>query len=289
MGKLIRLTGVNFSGAPKLKQFDEIETFGSLFLMDVSAISSIPSSGGTTTNILRTLTQQLTGSGTNLDFIVRNKTADNANWKLEKTSKGGIHGIVKQNTGNTSDISFVYNCPRAVRNYILANPNRNYYVSIWCKVTKAPLPSPAVQSNFHFCTDNSGGTNGFFNSGGGRFNDAGGNRSNAVLLPNIEDGSITNPPLDRFNSAQYSGIVNNGQTLTSSHDIQLGLGAFGPWGSFNAEKGASKVLYRAYMEDLTASGRTAAEVSAIDKAMFDKAFAVGGRFYNDTYTDPNSI
>lgn len=288
MGKLIRLKGVTFPGAPKLKQFDEIETFGSLFLLDVGSVVDLPNGGQSSPNVLRTLTSQLTSQTTNLDFTVKTKIANNANWRLERTGKKGIHGIIKQNTGNTQEISFVFSAPLAVRNWVLANPNRSYYVSIWTTVTKTAISNPAVQSPMHFCTNVGGGTNGLFNSGGGRFNDAGGNRLDNLLVPNIDD-TVGPAPLTRFNAARYSGIVNNGQTLDTSNQIEIGVGAFGPWGYFNHEKGASRILYRAYMEDLTASGRSFAEVSALDKALYDEAFGVGGRFANDTYTDPNTI
>lgn len=285
MGKLIRLKGVNFVGAPKLKQYDEIESSGSLMLFDASIISGLPNQGDSVSNVVAALAQDATGQSSGLNFTVHSKSANNANWLLEKTSKGGLHGIIKQNTGNTVENQLVFNGPLAVRNYILNNPNHNYYISFWSKITKPSISNPAVQSPFHFCVNSS---NGFFNSQGGVLNDTGGNRSNYVGIPTVGDNDIA-AGTNRFMSAQYSGIVNAGSPLGTSNQIELGLGAFGPWGFFNTEKGASRVLYRAYIEDLTVSGRTAAQVSALDQELFNKAFALGGKFYNDTYTDPNSL
>lgn len=55
-------------------------------------------------------------------------------------------------------------------------------------------------------------------------------------------------------------------------------------------KAASRVLYRWYLEDLTVSGRTYAEVLAADYALYQQAFGVGGRYYGDTLpTDPSTI
>jgi len=288
MGKLIRLTGVTFAGAPKLKQFDEMETFGSLMLFDSSVIVGLPNQGESLVNVLSSFTQSVTGETSGLNFSVNSKSANSANWLLERTSKGGVHGIIKQNTGSTVENNYQFYGPLAVRNYILANPNHNYYMSIWSKITKPAISNPAVQSPFHFSTDVGGGDNGFFNCAGGVFNNTGGNRSNNIATPSAYDDAIV-AGTNRFNSAQYSGIVNNGQALTTDHNIQLGLGAFGPWGFFNTEKGASRVLYRAYIEDLTISGRTAAQVNALDHALYNKEFSLGGKFYNDTYTNPNSI
>jgi hypothetical protein len=47
-----------------------------------------------------------------------------------------------------------------------------------------------------------------------------------------------------------------------------------------------RVLYRAYIEDLTVSGRTYAQVQALDYALWQAAFAPGGRYAGDTFTPP---
>ena len=52
----------------------------------------------------------------------------------------------------------------------------------------------------------------------------------------------------------------------------------------------SRAVYRMYIEDLTVSGRTYAQVDAIDYAQFTKdVLTVGGRYYGDTYTDPTTL
>ncbi len=52
---------------------------------------------------------------------------------------------------------------------------------------------------------------------------------------------------------------------------------------------SSRVYYRFYLEDLTISGRTYAQVEALDKAVFDAAFAAGGRYNGDTWTSPTTL
>jgi hypothetical protein len=52
----------------------------------------------------------------------------------------------------------------------------------------------------------------------------------------------------------------------------------------------SWAFYRAYIEDLTLSGRTWAEVNAIDYALYQAAFGTDGRFEGDTtFTAPSTI
>jgi hypothetical protein len=64
------------------------------------------------------------------------------------------------------------------------------------------------------------------------------------------------------------------------------------WGALNAYSTAmggstaapSFILYRFYLEDLTVSGRSYAEVDAIDYALWQTDFGAGGRFAGDTFT-----
>lgn len=51
----------------------------------------------------------------------------------------------------------------------------------------------------------------------------------------------------------------------------------------------SWILYRAYLEDLTESGRTYAEVDAIDTAEYVKAFNPDGRYHDDLWTPPATL
>lgn len=71
----------------------------------------------------------------------------------------------------------------------------------------------------------------------------------------------------------------------------------GPWSSANQNKCGSWVLYRAKLEDMYlskrsnggAGGTLAQEYAAAvaqDQADFTAAFASGGKFYGDTWSDP---
>lgn len=69
-------------------------------------------------------------------------------------------------------------------------------------------------------------------------------------------------------------------------------GASNPFNAIGGirERLSSSIFYRAYIEDLTVSGRTYAEVDAIDYALYTKeVLTPGGRYYGDTYTDPATI
>lgn len=92
-----------------------------------------------------------------------------------------------------------------------------------------------------------------------------------------------------------SSIVSVAQTLqakltgagTSKRKINIGGGTLEP---YNATSGnPSWILYRIYIEDLSLSGRTYEQVKAIDDAEFAKAFAAGGKFFDDTWNDPATV
>lgn len=58
----------------------------------------------------------------------------------------------------------------------------------------------------------------------------------------------------------------------------------------NYQSCGSQVVYRFYIEDLTASGRTYAQVRDLDYALYQReVLTAGGRYYGDTHTDPTTI
>ena len=58
-----------------------------------------------------------------------------------------------------------------------------------------------------------------------------------------------------------------------------------PWGGYN-QPGPSLVLERAYIVDLTVSGRSYAEMDALDLAQHAAAHAADGIWDGDTFTNP---
>lgn len=298
MGKIIRLNGVTLtdSSAPKILERDGIESAGSLFLFDgaheSATFSGVPDANATIPNVLANKAGELIGSGdaSSLAFIVNGKSVDSANFKTERTGKGGIHGIVTQSGSQTGLNAFTIKAPVLVRDYIYANRvEHQFYFSLWSRTTRLGIAASnyAPQAPF-FLAPNT--TNLFFHfqagvSGAGPI---GAQRIGWKNMPLTNDYVADVPaPFDRFASAGVHGVTGTGQVATDH--LLFGVGNFGAWESFNRNKCASRIIYRAYAEDLTASGRTYAEVEAIDYALFQTAFAPGGKFYGDTYTDPATL
>lgn len=247
---------------------------------------------------------------------------------LERTTKGGLHGISPKAGGAIAGGGPTLAFSTKIMAYILANPLHDYYMSVWMRVTREPT---AGYNNSSIVAINGGSqqTNSYL------FNVA----SNATVLtsgsyllnprPNVvpprlglrEDGASTllgNKYLSLATdqwwtaTAGLNGSLPGDGTNTSVTGSQAGGGLpfgsatawpgigttgtiasanFGVTGSAtNKDKVDSHIVYRFYLEDLTVSGRSHATVDALSYAEYTKhVLTVGGRYYGDTFTDPATI
>jgi len=84
-------------------------------------------------------------------------------------------------------------------------------------------------------------------------------------------------------SSPVPGIDANGNT-------QGGVVIDPTTNSGSKDNAGSWAFMRAYIEDLSISGRTFDEVAAIDSGLYSKeVLTSGGRYYNDTYTNPSTL
>lgn len=202
----------------------------------------------------------------------------------ERTSKGGLHVAVRQDALGLSN-GAVVDLGSAIDGYIVANPTHDYYVSLWERVTRAgqvalvpPLPSLAIVT--------------FSGSATGNY---------LAIFDQVNSNPTISPP--RLGARTAGVPPNTDGDIFRSIGVSQITGAFTggvatsviPWGSMGAWAGLlsatpaaslSRIFYRMYIEDLTVSGRTYAEVDAIDYSLWQEAFAEGGRFYDDTWTEP---
>lgn len=263
---------------PKLR-YDKILSDGSLYLIDLShsmgKLTSMPANGGAIPNVASKEATRLLSvaeSAVNPTFVTQAQAADA---KFELTGKGAIHGIYSQvNNIATARGSYV-GLPTAIINYLIANKTHQFYLSAWVRRTRAALAAPLNGVGMPWLDLGAGGS--FLARAGG--SSAGFKISaNSKVLP---AGGL-NSKANRY--VAISGNAGSGDTVTTPRGAML-------WGgiltsdSF-ANVATSDILYRTYMEDLTVSGRTYAQVEAIDSAMWTAAFAPGGKFYGDTFTDP---
>lgn len=289
-GQKTVLSGFTFSdmSLPVIRD-DAILNAGSLFLFDPShsqgGFTGVPATGDTVPNVAWKEAAALIGAGTEASLKARVTSSGNVanEFKLERTAKGGLHGIISQ-VAQTAGRSFSLAVAAAIRDYVYANRvEHSFYFSMWHRVTRLSTASSVMQSTFHYIGATAA-TSLFYAPNSAIYTDNGAAKIGARTTAQDTQGVAGS---ERFANGGIHGITSTGPL--PGNDIQLMIGTGSVWNSFNVNKGASRVLYRVYIEDLTVSGRTYAEADAQDYALYQAAFGVGGRFNGDTYTAPSTL
>lgn len=303
MGRFIVLPGVNPpSSRPKIDTLDPIlPAQGALFLTEpahplIPWPAGIPANAAAAPNVaaaqakaLLETTSDAAATGTFQIGVPTNPAAV----KHERTAKGGVHVITSQTVDpNNSHIQIIFQ--DLIKQFILDHTTggskapHNFYLSMWGRVTKAG--KTGVGNNITYGAEvvglNTPSTNklamlGQANSVQGAGSNAGDSMSPTTVAP--------------FFTSLATGFDWNGTKPTASANVVmrvLGLGTADMY-SYTADirmAKPSRIGYRFYIEDLTASGRTYAQVRAIDYALYTKeVLTAGGRYYGDTFTDPATI
>ncbi|KGH50487.1 hypothetical protein GS19_07445 [Acinetobacter idrijaensis] len=282
---------INNPKAPYITIYDPIESReGSLFLWDAGKqkLSSIPAIGEVLPNLLSAYSPT---SG----FVFSKGTASddehNSYLKRELSSKGGIHLIASQSraTNLGADTHFGIKSNGALSQALttaIMGANPNIYFSFWSKTTRSVQAqvgaAPIILyrgsgNNMALTLDTSLSTF----------------QVNAVknvsrLNKNFRDSSIVG--VENFHQTAIAGYIGAGITAANTFDIFAGSKP-----PFVGESGKalntspSIIIYRVYIEDLTKSGRTFEQVKLLDDMEFEKAFAAGGRFNGDTWSNPSVV
>lgn len=280
MGKKLILAGTTFSDTalPVLPTYDMLESTGTLALFDVGnrygAFSGLPANMEPVPNIFANQAADIIGGSAteaSCQFVMR-RTADLAGvFQAERTAKGGLHGMSTQGSSQT-DVRYIsILVPESLRAYMAANIANEFYVSAWFRLTRAQAGgSSAPQSHVHWAA------------------------STANYYYHTQNTFAGTPATVGTNKARYSfddvhllqlGVSAASGSGTTGRPV-FGIGAADTWGSYNFNRAPSAILYRAYVEDLAVSGRSYADVQALDRNLFDAAFGAGGRFAGDTFSDP---
>lgn len=275
-GQKIVLSGVTFTDTtlPVLRA-DGILSAGSLALMDLShsqgMVSGVPANGALIPNIAYAEAAAILGGGTastlSTTFV---NNAQSVDALFERTLKLGLQGIYSQVNQTTNGRGAQLNLAAPIRDYIIANKTHRFYISVWARRTRAAIGD---QRFMEF--GNGGSYLGFMSRSA---------ITSKVAGPSNQIGGL-NTVANRFVAMQaQAGSADTVSTPAASF-------VFGNIGSGTALQNqcASDIFYRAYCEDLTVSGRTYAQVEAIDQALWTAAFAAGGRFNGDTYTEPSTF
>lgn len=288
---------INNPNAPFITLYDPIESrMGSLFLWDAqrNPLSDVPVVGNKIPNLMQ---EYSAGAGKAMSFIRGSMSAaeHSAYLATQLSGKGGIHFIASQartvdvtgsNTlfhGIAADDALL----AAIYNNV-SSANKNLYVSIWERVTR--ISGAGIAPLFKYFDSSLSNYAAYLASNKALTTIAAGSQSASKLNSTYLDPSIVSKP----NSHQFCIKSLGGTGVTSTTPFKLVNGIDTPWsgtaaGAQALNNSPSRIIYRIYIEDLTLSGRTYEQVKAIDDAEFNKAFAVGGRFHGDTWSNPATL
>lgn len=292
MGTVLRIPGAQIGAAPTPPASALLDgvSAGPLLLLypghPDGALEAIPATSGPIMNLAHDLAQATIGSDPGTPVITNGISAGSAKAKAELTSKGGIH-VMQSLTAQASpyELFDVGLGGAGALAYLNANPTHDYYLGVWYRVTRAG----SYSSNAHFFAGLQKGTP--VGVAGDRW---------LMVGP-------TNAGVQTYHPTSASGLRSAGTPVerkdgTSAPTYFAGIGTTDAPASFAAlnriiRLGAqasstlnalsSVVVYRVYLEDLTASGRTAADLAAIDLGEYvEEVLTVGGQYFGDTWSDP---
>ena len=309
---------------------------GAMMLIDPTHPASawaagVPADQALLPNLASSQLQALLGSSAAADLqprLHKPATFSGAAGLIERTTKGGLHGISPQSGASITGSGPVLALSTKLIKYILENPKHDYFMSLWTRVTREPV-SPFNNSTIFALNGSGQQTNSYL------FNVAAAQSANLAngvyplnIRPNVTSIRLglrdTSTTLrgDRFISmatdtwrTATAGLEDSlpgdgtNTTVTGSHaggGIAFGsalswpgIGATGNVANGNfavtnnvAHKNnvSSHIVYRLYLEDLTVSGRSYATVDALSWAEYQKqVLTPGGRYYGDTFTDPATL
>lgn len=298
MTLVLRMKGkINNADAPQLIRHDPIESrTGSLFLWD-AGLSPVNSANKAT--ILPNLLNSYDSTHSNsFEITTYSATAPDPDYiRSELTAKGGIHFIVSQSAVTSKSINDgIYLQPttdlaQKLLDKLLTG-NANLYVSIWTKHTRKVIKSDGAAGLILWLANNTTNQVCLMTQAMPKVDGVSGNVENSVSKLNLD--SRKDAIVNESNYYQFV-IKKHANTAPSlAQRLKIGSGVVQPYSgsigsnqAFNATP--SYIVYRIYIEDLDLSGRTFEQVKAIDDAEHAKAFAEGGRFHGDTWSNPASV
>lgn len=276
---------------PKLYP-DAVMSAGSLYLIDLSHPSGYdngslaPVAGTMIPNIAYETAAAILGAGnrTSLSPVLSISIPSPANYKIEFSARKGLHALISQaNIAASQSVKLAL--PTALLSYLYNNTGRSYYVSYWSMITRAALTQ--VTADMGMFQASSAANNLFVFADKETHPLTAPQRVGMRAVPALANAPI--PVGSVFRNVATLGVSG---ALPAQGNIWAGWKAGAEpsaYSGFEAAKAKSVILYRMYIEDLTLSGRTYAQVDAIDYGLYQAAFAAGGRFASDTFTNPATM
>ena len=275
---------------PRVYPADALLAKGSLLLIDFGKSdnqqATVPPNNTVIKNLAWDIAKTMipTGTETTLSTTVRN-SLQAGNSLAEVTPKKGIHVIISKVSDQVAlQNDFELNHAALIKNYLLDQPTHEFYASYWTKRTR--VSDTTVSGDFYLERNTSNAKFAFQSADEIPLNSGG---QAAMFLGRRSSPATLNTVSNYYRSIGFKGFLGTIDTDRNLLYLTTKVGSSSPYSGQEQNKAPSMIIYRIYIEDLTVSGRTYAQVDAIDKSLYDAAFAVGGKFYGDTHTDPATL
>lgn len=283
-------TGADVGLLPKNVLIDPIEAPGSLLLTEAAhplggwPAGGVPADQTPFTNLFEAQADSVVGVGDHRAIFSKAASFSGGKGVVERTTKSGIHVIVSPTVTMTS-VDFVNLSAPSLKAYIKANKTHHFYISTWVRWTKAGVSGTAVWRTV-FSTD---ATFILYNSQTvlATTSTAGGTKDGG-----LESDGTLNAQVLAIAGTPVATVDTDADTAGASLGWKnQALYTFSQRQPSQLNKQGASVLYRAYVEDLTVSGRSWDVPAGIDAALMAKhCRTTGGRYYGDTWpTDPATV
>jgi hypothetical protein len=313
MGQKVSLTET-FTGTGLPTVYDDsIMSAGSLILMDVGhslgGFTGIPASGTAIPNVAWSTANALVagapGQAALSGVVFASDTmASGVNTSnsvtfpfTERTPKKGLH-IVRSQVNDVANKTYNFQAPASIQTYLYNNQTHAYYFSLWQYFTRAfttggsPFPGLGIVGQ-----NTSIGFLGYTPANGTDPIAPGTNKLGTTAFIGSE-GLATGASFIGNGVSQWTGTA-PASASNINVDMFIWGGQGGPFSGLHV--GGSQIFYRCYFEDLTVSAAAGgyaggsaitvaqryAELVARDQALYNAAFASGGKFNGDTFTNPS--
>ena len=291
-GLMIRFDGVFTDPGLPVFKYDPLLTdgAGSLFLGDVRTWApGVPAHGDLLSNIAREQAATAGIAGDTSASFAKIGDLSGTKGRIERSGKGGLAGIVSQATDPLEDNGYAVALPENIKAYILANQGHNFYISLWKRITRQALTNAgAARCLAAFEVGGSGGAVTFrLTESDSQMRPSGTDR---LAISGLASANALGPArLAIAGKGSDSAPLLSNYTTPKASVCQIGPIQAQNRGTVARQTLQSWIFYRAYIEDLTLSGRSFATVDALDGALYAEAFAAGGRFADDTFTAPSTV
>lgn len=293
-----KITGTITGTSPFGKYYPHpMMSAGSLALFDpthsLGAFSGVPAGNAPIPNVASEIAMELTGgTASEVSLVAQNDNIAPVGASIkERSGAGGLVGIYSHASpsSETGQTNFGVKLPLKLREYLFNNIDNAFFISVWTKMLRAGRPGPSgngVPQAFAAGATNTNAFLFYYNGAENHANTLGQRNAGANTQSTTWNAAGGTPVVSNSAVSSWSGALPSSAASYPTPFFMSGDG--GAWGNYN-QPGPSLIVERVYMEDLTVSGRTYAELDALDVALHAAAHSVGGAFYNDTYTDPATL